>query len=268
MTDFDRLRRLPVGDLRALIRRNDYIGHTAGLAAGRLQVNLAILPEAYALDFFRFCQRNPRPCPLVGVSDAGSRALHTLGADLQADTDAPAYAVYRDGAFETYQSDVSDLWQDDFVAFALGCSFSFEHAAMAAGVSMRHVDCNRTVPMFRTTIPTVPAGPLSGGMVVSMRPVRPDQLSLVTEISAEFPLAHGAPVHIGDPAAIGISDLQKPDYGEAVPIESGEVPVFWACGVTPQNAALRADLPIFISHRPGAMLITDVDERANPPILT
>lgn len=268
MSRHETLAKAPVAEVRAAIRANAYQGHTAGLAAGRLQANLAIMPERYALDFFRFCQRNPRPCPLVGVTDAGSRRLTTLGHDLAADTDAPAYAVYRDGEFEGYQPDIAALWRDDFVAFAIGCSFTFEHAAMAAGVPMRHVDCNRTVPMFRTAIPTTPAGPFSGGMVVSMRPLRPELVDQARRISAEFPLAHGAPVHVGDPAGIGIADVQAPDYGEAVPFEEGEIPVFWACGVTPQNAALQARLPIFISHRPGAMLITDVDERANPPVLS
>ena len=262
------LRNASVADLRASIRSNAYTGHTAGLAPGKLQVNLAIMPEAYALDFFRFCQRNPRPCPLVGVTDRGSRILHTLGHDLAADTDAPAYAIYENGVFTEYRNCVAEIWRGDFVAFALGCSFTFEHAAMEAGIAMRHVDCNRTVPMFRTTIETTPAGSFRGGMVVSMRPIKPDDLGRVTEISAAFPLAHGPPVHVGDPAAIGITDIGAPDYGEPVPIEDEEIPVFWACGVTPQNAAVRAKLPIFISHRPGAMLITDVDERANPPVLS
>ncbi len=267
MTSHSHLRTAPLHEVRAAIRANTYTGHTAGLAAGRLQANLAILPEAYALDFFRFCQRNPRPCPLVGVTDTGDRKMRTLGTDLAVDTDAPAYAVYENGALTTYRTDIADLWRSDLVAFALGCSFTFEHAAMAAGIAMRHVDCNRTVPMYRTRIQTVAAGPFGGGMVVSMRPIKPADIDRVREISAGFVLAHGAPVHVGDPSRIGIEDIGHPDYGDAVPVENDEVPVFWACGVTPQNAALRAKLPLFISHRPGAMLITDVDERANPPIL-
>lgn len=267
MTRYARMRDATPGTLRASIRAGEYQGHTAGLGVGRLQANLAIMPESYALDFFRFCQRNPKPCPLVGVTDTGDRSLHTLGHDLAIDTDAPAYAVYRDGEFIEYRPDVSDLWQSDMVGFALGCSFTFEHAAMSAGIPMRHVECNKTVPMFRSDIQTVQAGPFGGGMVVSMRPIKLSDLDRVRAISAEFPLAHGAPVHVGDPAAIGITDIGTPDYGEAVPIESDDVPVFWACGVTPQNAARAARLPLFISHRPGAMLITDVDERANPPVL-
>lgn len=268
MTDYEHLKALAINDLRQVIRRNNYTGHTAGLGKGYLQVNLAIMPEAYALDFFRYCQRNPKPCPLVGVSDKGSRALQTLGTDLYADTDAPAYAIYANGEFVEYRQDVADVWQDDFVAFALGCSFTFEHAAIASGIPMRHIECNRTVPMFRTSIETAAAGPFGGGMVVSMRPVNPKHLEDVQRISAAFPLAHGAPVHIGNPKEIGIEDISRPDYGDPVPFKDEDVPVFWACGVTPQNAARRARLPIFISHQPGAMLITDVDERANPPILS
>ena len=267
MTNYQQLQKLSVENLRSIIRVGGYTGHTAGLAAGYLQVNLAIMSADYALDFFRFCQRNPKPCPLVGVTNTGNRLLHTLGHDLQIDTDAPAYSIYEDGILMRSANDISDLWQEDMVGFAIGCSFTFEHAATKAGIEMRHVSCNKTVPMFRTNIETVEAGPFSGGMVVSMRPIKPADLDKVQEISAEFPLAHGAPIYVGDPAAIGIVDINRPDYGEAVPIEKDEVPVFWACGVTPQNAAISAKLPLFISHRPGAMLITDVDERANPPVL-
>lgn len=268
MTSYENLRIASTIDVREAIRSNRYLGHTAGLAPGRLQVNLAIMPEMYALDFFRFCQRNPKPCPLVGVTDTGEHIFQTLGQDLSAITDVPSYAIYRDGELEGYQPDLRKVWHEDMVAFALGCSFTFEHALVSAGISMRHIDCNRTVPMFRSNIQTIPAGVFGGETVVSMRPIKPKDIDLVAKISNEFPLAHGAPVHIGDPEDIGISDLSKPNWGEAVPIEADDIPVFWACGVTPQNAAIAAKLPLFISHRPGAMLITDVDERANPPIIS
>lgn len=261
------LQTAPMPKLRAAIRSGAYTGHTAGLAPGHLQVNLAILRAEHALDFARFCQRNPKPCPLVGVSDTGRRALHTLGHDLYADTDAPGYCVYETGQLVQQPSDIRDLWQDDFVAFALGCSFTFEHALIDAGIAMRHVDQDRTVPMYRSTIDLVPSGPFGGQMVVSMRPLRPEDVDRAKALCAQFPLAHGAPVHVGDPAEIGIADIDAPDWGDAVDIHAGEVCVFWACGVTPQNAAIRAKLPLFLSHRPGAMLITDVDERANPPVL-
>lgn len=258
---------LPVEQVRAAIRTNAYRGHTAGLGSGKLQVNLAILPEADALDFFRFCQRNPKPCPLAGVSDTGDRMMRTLGHDLAVDTDAPSYVVYEHGKPVQTLPDIRALWRDDLVAFALGCSFTFEHAMQAEGIPMRHVACNTTVPMFRSNIPCVQAGVFGGDMVVSMRPVASQDLERVQAISAAFPMAHGGPVHVGDPTRIGISDLECPDWGDPVPFEPGEIPVFWACGVTPQNAAIAAKLPLFISHQPGAMLITDVDERANPPVL-
>lgn len=257
-----------VATVRATIRAGRYARHTAGLAAGVLQCNLAILPESLALDFMRFCQRNPRPCPLVAVSDTGDPLLRTLGADIDARTDAPRYNIYRDGALAAQAQDISTLWRDDLVTFALGCSFTFERALIAAGVPMRHVERDLTVPMYRTTLQTVPAGPFGGGMVVSMRPVRAADLERVRALCARFPLAHGAPVHAGDPAALGIADLARPDWGDAVAVRDDETPVFWACGVTPQNAILRAKPPLAITHAPGHMLISDVPEDAESPILT
>jgi len=254
--------------VRAAIRAGRYARHTAGLAAGVLQCNLAILPAALALDFMRFCQRNPRPCPLVAVSDTGDAMLRTLGRDIDARSDAPRYNIYRDGALAAQADDISDLWRDDLVTFALGCSFTFERALIAAGVPMRHVERDLTVPMYRTTAQTVPAGPFGGGMVVSMRPVRTGDLERVRAICARFPLAHGAPVHAGDPAALGIADLDRPDWGDAVTVAAGEIPVFWACGGTPQNAILHAKPPLAITHAPGHMLISDVPEDADSPILT
>ena len=252
---------------RVAIRAGRYARHTAGLASGVLQCNLVILPAALALDFMRFCQRNPRPCPLVGVSDDGDPLLRTLGDDIDVRTDAPRYNVYRDGALAEQRTDIAELWRDDLVSFALGCSFTFERALIAAGVEMRHIERDLTVPMFRTTLQTVPAGPFGGGMVVSMRPIRADDLDRVRALSARFPLAHGAPVHAGDPAAIGIDALDRPDWGDPVPVLEGEVPVFWACGVTPQNAVLRARPRLAITHAPGHMLISDVPEDAESPIL-
>lgn len=263
----DALQSVDLNNVRAAIRNGSYAGHTAGLAPGRLQVNLAIMSEEHALDFARFCQRNPKPCPLVGVSDTGDRVLPTLGSDLRVDTDAPAYCLYVDGVLHQQPNDISNIWQDDFVAFALGCSFTFEHALIEAGFAMRHVEQNRTVPMYRTSLDLVPAGPFGGKMVVSMRPIQPKDVTRVQSLCSEFPSAHGAPIHVGDPEEIGINDISSPEWGDAVDIYDGELCAFWACGVTAQNAALRAKLPIFLSHKPGAMLITDVDERANPPVL-
>lgn len=253
---------------RAAIRSGAYCAHTAGLGQGYLQANLAIMPEEYALDFMRYCQRNPKPCPLTGVSDTGNPMMMTMGRDIDIRTDVPAYNIYHDGKLAGSVTDISDIWRDDLVVFALGCSFTFEHALMRAGIPLWHVDNNTTVPMFRSNIDTVPAGPFSGKMVVSMRAVPDDRVDEVAAISRKFPLAHGAPVYWGDPAGIGIADITAPDWGDAAPVGPGETPVFWACGVTPQVAIEAAHLPLCITHKPGHMLITDVAEDAEIPVLT
>lgn len=267
MTDaYQRLRRSDLATLRAEIRAGRYCSHTAGLGAGYLQTNIAILPESHALDFMRFCQRNPKPCPLVGVSDTGNPMMTTLGAEIDIRTDVPAYNIYRDGKLAGSATDISDLWTEDMVAFALGCSFTFEDALMQAGVPLWHIENDTTVPMFRSSIDTVPAGPFSGKMVVSLRFVEPGMVETATAISRRFPLAHGAPVHAGDPTAIGIADVTKPDWGDPVPVPDGQVPVFWACGVTPQVAIEAARVPLCITHKPGHMLVTDIPEDAEVPI--
>lgn len=252
--------------IRKLIRTGQHTSHTAGLARGKLQCNLAILPEAYALDFLRFCQRNPKPCPLVGVGETGDPMLPTLGNDIDIRTDVPRYRVFRNGAFAEDMINISDLWTDDLVAVALGCSFTFENALMRANIPVRHIEMGRNVPMFRTNIDLVPAGPFRGKMVVTMRPLHQDQIEQARAISARYPQAHGAPIAVGDPSAIGIRDLAKPDFGDPVDIASDEVPVYWACGVTPQNVLRAARLPICITHAPGHMLITDVAEDAETTI--
>ncbi|MHA6327242.1 putative hydro-lyase [Roseivivax sp. CAU 1753] len=253
--------------LREAIRSGQYLSHTAGLGQGFLQANLAILPERYALDFMRYCQRNPKPCPISGVSDTGVPLMVTLGRGIDIRTDVPAYNIYRDGKLSGSAPDISNLWQDDFVAFALGCSFTFEHALMNAGIPVWHIENDTTVPMFRSNIETVPAGPFGGKMVVSMRAIREDQVALAVEVSRRFPAAHGAPVHWGDPAQIGLANLSRPDWGDPAPVPEGHVPVFWACGVTPQVAIERARLPICITHKPGHMLVTDVPEDAETTVL-
>ncbi len=253
--------------VRAAIREGAYRSHTAGLCTGYLQVNLVILPEAYALDFMRFCQRNPKPCPLVGVTETGDPLIRTLGADIDLRTDVPAYNIYRDGRLDISTSDITAHWSDDMVGFALGCSFTFEHALLRAGIPLWHVEHDTTVPMFRTDRACVPAGPFRAGMVVSQRNIDPARLDEVVEISRRFPLAHGAPIHVGDPSAIGITDIGRPDWGDPAPLRDGEIPVFWACGVTPQVALEAAAPPICITHKPGHMLITDVPDDAEIPVL-
>ncbi len=268
MADYGSLKTMDRGAVRAAIRGGAYRSHTAGLAPGVLQSNLAILPESYALDFMRFCQRNPKPCPLSGVSDTGNPMMFTLGRDIDIRTDVPAYNIYRNGKLDATVDDITAVWQDDLVAFALGCSFTFEHALMLAGVKLWHIDNDTTVPMFRSNIDTVPAGPFRGKMVVSMRAIPVEQQDLVAEISQKFPLAHGGPVHSGDPAVIGIDNIARPEWGDPAPVPDGHTPVFWACGVTPQVAIEQAGLPLCITHKPGHMLITDVPEDAEIPVLS
>ena len=253
--------------VRAAIRAGQYASHTAGLGRGNLQANLAIMPEAFALDFMRFCQRNPKPCPLTGVSDTGNPQMFTMGRDIDIRSDVPAYNIYRDGKLDDTVSDIRDLWRDDFVVFALGCSFTFENALQQAGIPVWHIDHNTTVPMFRSNLQTVPAGPFSGQMVVSMRSIPEDRVEEVAAISRRFPLAHGAPVHCGDPSGLGIKDIARPDWGDPAPVGPGQVPVFWACGVTPQVAIEAAGLPLCITHKPGHMLITDIPEDAENPVM-
>lgn len=248
------------------IRAGQYDANTAGLAPGKLQCNLAILPEEFALDFLRFCQRNPKPCPVVGVSETGDPMVPTLGRDIDIRTDVPRYRVFRDGTLTEERTDISDLWNDRLVTVALGCSFTFENAFVRAGIPVRHIETGCNVPMYRTNIDLVPSGPFVGQMVVSMRPLEKRHLEDAIAISSRYPQAHGAPIAIGDPAAIGISDITRPDYGDAVEVKPGEIPVFWACGVTPQNVIQAARPPFCITHAPGYMLITDIAEDAETTI--
>ena len=193
--------------------------------------------------------------------------MHTLGRDIDIRSDVPAYNIYRHGRLDGSTADITDLWTDDMVAFALGCSFTFEHALMQAGIPLWHIENDTTVPMFRTDRPCVPAGPFSADMVVSMRALPADRVDEAVALSRGYPLAHGAPVHWGDPAAIGITDVSRPDWGDPAPVPEGAVPVFWACGVTPQVAIERAGLPVCITHKPGHMLITDIAEDAEVPVI-
>ncbi|MBD3677319.1 MAG: putative hydro-lyase [Rhodobacteraceae bacterium] len=264
---FSDLRQRDAREVRDAIRCGSYTRHTAGLAEGKLQANLVILREDEALDFMRFCQRNPKPCPLVGVTDTGDPYFRTLGQDIDVRRDIPSYNIYRDGQMTEQRTDIAEFWQDDMVAFALGCSFTFENALEREGIPVWHIQNDTTVPMFLSNIPLVSAGPFGGEMVVSMRAIAKDRVEDAIRISAQFPHAHGAPVHVGDPVAIGISDAARPDWGDPAPVGEGEVPVFWACGVTPQAAVMRAKLPFVITHTPGHMLISDVPEDAETPVL-
>jgi uncharacterized protein YcsI (UPF0317 family) len=249
-------------EIRADIRRGKITGVTAGLGPGYVQANLAVLPRDLAYDFLLFCQRNPRPCPLLEVTDVGSPEPVGVapGADLR--TDLPRYRIYRDGALVDEVTDATPYWRDDLVAFLLGCSFTFEWALLEAGVRLWHVEHGRNVAMYRTSLACRPAGVFHGPMVVSMRPIAGGDVAKAVTASARFPGAHGAPVHVGDPAAIGIADLDRPDWGDRQEFRAGDVPVFWACGVTPQAVALASRPSFMITHSPGHMFITDVPNSA------
>ncbi len=244
--------------VRKLIRQGVWHSHTSGLASDHVQGNVVILPEAQAGDFLRYCQRNPKPCPLLAVSEPGQAQLPGLGTDIDICTDLPRYRVWRDGAVTDEPTDISALWRDDLVTFVLGCSFSFEQALLEAGLPLRHIEQGKNVAMYRSNIQTERAGIFHGPMVVSMRPMTAAAAIRAVQVTSRFPNVHGAPVHLGDPAAIGITDLAAPDYGDAVEVMDDEIPVFWACGVTPQAALVQARPAFCITHAPGAMLITDL----------
>jgi uncharacterized protein YcsI (UPF0317 family) len=243
---------------RAAIRQGQWTGHTSGLAEGHVQGNVVILPEALANDFLRYCQRNPKPCPLLAVGEPGEAKLPALGNDIDICSDVPRYRVWRDGVMVEEPTDISHLWRKDLVTFVIGCSFSFEQALLDAGLPLRHIQQNRNVAMYRSNIATEAAGVFHGPMVVSMRPFKAQDAIRAIQITSRFPDVHGAPVYMGDPAQIGIHDLSKPDYGDAVDVLPDEIPVFWACGVTPQAAITQAKPAFCITHAPGAMLITDL----------
>jgi uncharacterized protein YcsI (UPF0317 family) len=234
---------------------------TGGVAPGFVQGNLAILPEKQAAAFHRFCQLNPKPCPIIGMSDVGDPRIPALGADLDIRTDLPRYRVWRDGEPVEEPTDILAHWRDDLVAFVLGCSFSFEEALMAEDIPIRHIELGVRVPMYRTNIACAPAEPFAGPMVVSMRPLKPANAIRAVQITSRFPAVHGAPVHLGLPQSIGIADIARPDYGDPVPIHADEIPVFWACGVTPQAVIAAAKLPFAITHAPGLMLVTDLKNK-------
>jgi uncharacterized protein YcsI (UPF0317 family) len=242
---------------RVAIRANRHVGPTSGLAPGLVQGNLAILPEDLATDFLQFCRRNPKPCPLIGVSAPGDPRIPELAEDLDIRTDLPRYRVWRNGALTEEPTDILKWWRDDLVTFVIGCSFSFEQALVEAGIELRHMTCDCTVPMYRTSIETAAAGPFHGPLVVSMRPMKPADAIRAIQVTTRFPSVHGAPVHIGKPESIGIKDLGRPDWGDPVPVNEDELPVFWACGVTPQSVIMAVRPDFCITHYPGAMLVTD-----------
>jgi uncharacterized protein YcsI (UPF0317 family) len=251
-----------VETLRAAIRSGTFTDQTSGQCAGFVQGNVVILPASDAAEFLRFATLNPKPCPVIGMGEPGNPALPALGNTIDIRTDVPRYRIWRDGIVVSEPTDIKQVWRDDLVTFVLGCSFSFEEALLQDGLDIRHISFGVNVPMFRTTIQCAPAGQFKGPLVVTMRPFKAADAIRAVQITTRFPSVHGAPVHMGRPDLIGITDITKPDYGDPVPVHEDEIPVFWACGVTPQAALAAAKLPFAITHAPGCMLVTDIRNSA------
>lgn len=268
-------------EIRELCKSGRFDGPTAGLALGYTQVNLVILRAEAAKEFEAFCLANPKPCPLLEMTAPREYEPKWMAPGADVRTDLPRYRVLKDGEYVDRPTSIMPYWPDaspppplteggprgvaastDFVAFLIGCSFTFETSLLKSGIPVRHIEEGKNVPMYRTNIPCTPAGRFHGPMVVSMRPMMPKQADVATQITAAFPRVHGSPIHVGDPAAIGITEVHRPDYGDAVTIHPGEIPVFWACGVTPMEAILRAKLDIAITHEPGHMLVTDISDES------
>ena len=244
-------------EVRRLARCGELAGPTAGLALGYVQANLVVVPRDLAFDFLLFCQRNPKPCPLLDVTEPGSAEPRMIAPGADVRTDVPRYRVYHEGELLEEPTALHSWWRSDLVAFLLGCSFTFEAALLQAGLPVRHIEAGCNVPMYRTNLPCRPAGVFHGPMVVSMRPMTPAQAVRAVQVCARFPRAHGVPIQIGDATALGIRNIDQPDFGEPVEIRSGEVPVFWACGVTPQAVAMQARPPLLLTHKPGHMFVSD-----------
>ncbi|MBS7341240.1 MAG: putative hydro-lyase [Suilimivivens sp.] len=245
-------------EVRKLIREEKITGPTSGMCPGYAQANLVVLPKEYAYDFLLFTQRNPKSCPILEVSQAGDRLLRKIAPGADIATEIPRYRIYENGVMTGEYTNVESFWREDLVSFLIGCSFSFESELLEAGIEVRHISMGCNVPMYITNIECEPAGIFSGKMVVSMRPIPYGQLVKAVTVTEQMPKVHGTPIHIGDPSVIGIRDVNRPDFGDAVPIKPGEVPVFWCCGVTPQSVVMNVKPSFCITHAPGHMLITDV----------
>jgi uncharacterized protein YcsI (UPF0317 family) len=244
--------------VRRAIRSGVWHGYTAGVAPGGVQANVCILPRAFTEDFLLYCQRNPKPCPLLARSDPGNPHLPTLAEDLDIRTDIVRYHVFENGKLVKEVTDISAYWRDDLVTFALGCSFSFEEALLQAGLRLKFLERNNVAGVYETNIDTVPAGPFCGSLMVTMRAFKPADAIRAVQITSRFPNVHGAPIHIGNPAAIGV-DLSSRYQNVGDPeVADDELPVFWACGLTPQLAVKNAKPPLCITHAPSCMLITDL----------
>ena len=244
--------------VRELIRKGEITCPTSGMCNGYAQANLVVLPKDLAFDFLLFANKNPKACPVLEVTEPGSRSLVEMAQGADIATDIPRYRIYKNGELDGEYTDVSKFWRDDLVSFLIGCSFSFEWELICADIPVRHIEENRNVPMYNTNIACADAGVFHGNMVVSMRPIPHELVPKAVLVTGAMPRVHGAPVHIGEPEVIGIHSIDDPDYGDAVTIKDGEVPVFWPCGVTPQAVVMASKPEFCITHSPGHMFITDV----------
>ena len=261
--NFIEARKLSSQEIRKKIRLEQYNNHTSGLAANKLQANIVILPNEYANNFYNFCKLNPKACPLVGQTKLNSPYFNSLGDDIDIRFDVPLYNVYKNGDLVTSVRNIKEYWNNNFIAFAIGCSFSFEDALLNAGLEIDHITNNKVVPMYRTNIKNKKSGPFNSKMVVSMRIFNQDDINKVKKVSRNFSFAHGDPIHIGNPIEIGINDITNPDWGDSPRKKNdNEEYIFWACGVTPQNAIIEAKIPFCVTHTPGHMLITDITENS------
>lgn len=249
-------------EIRQLCRTGTLDTPTPGLALGYVQTNLVILPLALAFEFLLFCQRNPKSCPILDVTEAGNPEPRIIAPGADVRTDLPRYQIFRQGRLAEETTDILSFWREDFVAFLIGCSFSFENALLNAGLPVRHIEEGKNVPMYKTNLNCLPTQKFSSPLVVSMRPMPMHQVVWAVEITSRYAKAHGSPIHIGNPEAIGITALENPDYGDAVSIRKNEVPVFWACGVTTQTAILQLKPELAITHAPGHMFISDLKDES------
>lgn len=254
----DQVKRLAPREIRQLIRNGKWNGHTAGLAPGYAQANLAILPQNLAFDFLLFCQRNPKPCPVLEVTEPGNPILSQIAKGADVRMDIPRYRIYKKGKYVAEVENIKEYWRQDLVAFLIGCSYTFENALLNANIPLRHIQHGTGVPVYITNIQCKPAGIFSGPMVVSMRPIPEHLVVRAVQVTSRFPATHGAPIHIGDPKKIGISNLKKMNWGDTPRMEKGDIPVFWACGVTPQAVAMQAKPELMITHTAGYMFISDI----------
>ena len=248
--------------VRELIRKGELVQPTSGMCRGHIQANLAVVPKDLAFDFLLFAQRNPKPCPILDVTDVGDPEPKLMAKGANLIYDIPKYRVYKYGGLVDEVTNLENYWRDDLVGFLIGCSFSFESALLNASIPIRHIEDNHNVPMYITNIDCVPAGKFHGKMVVSMRPIPYNMVTRAVQATSRFPQVHGAPVHIGDPSLIGIKNISKPDFGDPSVIKEGEVPVFWACGVTPQSIVMNSKPSFAITHAPGHMFICDIRNAA------